>query len=115
MTSEAVAGPILDDARLLTRHKDGYRVAKVTDWFGGFCKRAGATSAVLSVLIGNSSGSNSFGGAVVIIFAGVVLGLLFWIIGVFISAQGQLLKATLDTAVYSCTLLSETGKADIVL
>jgi hypothetical protein len=51
------------------------------------------------------------GGAIVL---GFVVWLPFWILGVVVAAQGQILKAVLDTAVNSSPFLSNDEKAKIM-
>lgn len=52
-----------------------------------------------------------FGGAVGLFFAVIVAG-MFWICGVIVAAHGQILRATLDTAVASSHFLTDVERAD---
>ena len=45
------------------------------------------------------------------IFIGATACALYFVLGVFISAQGQLLKATLDAAVHTSPFLDDEEKA----
>ena len=48
------------------------------------------------------------------LMAALVAGMFFYVAGVMVSAQGQLLQATLDTAVNSSPLLDDEQKAQIL-
>jgi hypothetical protein len=92
---------------LLNRYADGYLVARTVDATGQTIKIVGFFAAGLTALMGLLAAGQL--GALVG-FAGLLLGALvalpFYALGVLISAQGQILKATLDTAVHSSPLLS---------
>lgn len=45
------------------------------------------------------------------VFLGAAVGILFWICGVIVAAQGQILLATVDTAVASSHFLTDTERA----
>jgi len=45
------------------------------------------------------------------IFIALIVGILFWICGVIVAAQGQILLATVDTAVASSHFLTDTERA----
>ena len=102
-------------ARVLTkRYKDAYAVGRVTVAFGKTIKGIGIGVAGLMALIaiGILQSSSTIGmGALV--FA-LVVGGLFYILGVLISASGQVLEATLDTAVNSSPFLNNSHRADIM-
>ena len=105
------------------RYTDAYIVAKVTVGIGNAIKIAGLCVgcgiAVLSGLIAVSSlNSNAgIGGIGGLLFGGigvcfgVVVGLILFVFGVLLAAQGQTLMATLDTAVNSSPFLAEHEKA----
>jgi hypothetical protein len=105
---------------LMKRYRDAYIVARVTNGFGGMIKSAGVIIAVLLVLLGFMIASNSrpsdpmaILGIVGIVF-GIITGALFYIIGVLVSAQGQILKASLDSAVNSSPFLANEHRAKIM-
>ena len=115
-------------ASVTTRYKDAYRVAKTLNFLGMLCKIVAAILAIIALVVLVEIGSQyhayyqffntviqgrdlwwwyGFGAAAVIFGVG-------WIIGVFISAQGQLIKATIDSAVNTSPFISETQKADVM-
>jgi hypothetical protein len=53
-------------------------------------------------------------GLVIGILVGCLAGLLWYVIGIFVAAQGQILKATLDSAVNSSPFLTDAHKAEIM-
>jgi len=97
------------------RYTDAYRVASAIIAFGTTVKVIGAVVASIIVLAGIAS-SDSLGSSGLIgglLIAGII-GLIFWIAGVFVTAQGQLLRASLDTAVNSSPFLSDAEKAKMM-
>ncbi len=115
------------------RYRDAYRVADATVSFGNGIKGVGV---VLALLIGLgtlftsgyfSSNQSTWGsggllsafgaGSMLLIpgmmFAGFV-GLLFYLLGVLVAAQGQTLLASLDGAVNSSPFLTNGQRADIM-
>lgn len=48
------------------------------------------------------------------ILAAVVVGVLFYLLGIFVSAQGQILSASLDSAVNSSPFLTQEQKARVM-
>lgn len=104
--------------RAANRYIDAYRVARFIVGLGTFIKVFGAIVGVVVFLIGLLGASNSsFGrgpneGVMVVAFVvGVGVWFIFFIAGVIVSAQGQQLKASLDSAVYSSPFLDFEGKA----
>ena len=97
------------------RYLDAYRVAKTIITFGKAIKAVGVFVGGALGLVSLSALTNQgFGealGAAGLVVA-VVIGLLVFLLGVLISAQGQILLATLDTAVNSSTFLSTRDKAE---
>jgi hypothetical protein len=53
-------------------------------------------------------GGSAAAGIVIGLILGLVIGLPLYLLGVLISAQGQILSATLDTAVNTSPLISAT-------
>jgi len=103
---------------LMKRYKDAYVVAKVTDGFGGLIKGIGLVTAALLVLVGLLIAANgreaTFALGVVGICFGIFVGLLFYLLGVLVSAQAQILKASLDSAVNSSPFLVNEHRAKIM-
>ena len=99
---------------MLIRYQDGYRVAKVIQGFGEACKVLGIVIGVLVTIVGLIASSISGFVLVIGLVLGAIVGFVGWAIGVLISAQGQLLQATLDTAVNSSPFLSNNQRAKIM-
>ena len=100
------------------RYQDAYRVAKALNGFGQMCKFIGIVVGGLILIVivaptANNTGSSmpvQLGGTLSLI--GITFGGLIafsgWMVGVLISAQGQILKATLDSAINSSPFLAES-------
>ena len=106
--------------KVAKRYFDAYRVAKTIDGFGSIIKAIGIIFALLLVLIGVFAYSQSRGESVVVavsilsIILGISIGGLFFVVGVLVSAQGQVLKASLDTAVNTSPFLLSDEKATVM-
>lgn len=117
------SGDSLIVSSMMSRYKDGYLVAKATTGFGALIKGLGIVLALLIALVtlGLSSQTRGigYGGSEVFVmlmglFWAVVVGFLFYLLGVVISAQGQILKASLDSAVNSSPFLGNEEKAKVM-
>ena len=93
------------------RYTDAYRVASALIAFGTTVKVIGAVVAVVIVLAGIAS-SDSLGSRALIagLLLGGVVGFIFWIAGVLVTALGQFLRASVDTAVNTSPFLSDAEK-----
>ena len=114
------------------RYRDGYRVAGATDGFGQLIKAIGILSGLGIGLLGlivsagaaeqarkssfglSDGGGIAFGSILFFGITGAIIGIIFWILGVIISAKGQELKASLDSAVHSSPFLSDAEKAQVM-
>lgn len=108
--------------RVMNRYTDAYRVARTTVFIGNLLKVLGVVAGliigvtVFALLAGQSRLNPQFE------IAGIVLGLFFgggvfaffFVLGVVISAQGQLIKATLDGAVNASPFLDEEQRAEVM-
>jgi hypothetical protein len=92
---------------VVSRYRDAYRMGTVIVGFGTVIKFGGAGLGLLVTLIGAAQGF-TLGG----LLLGATLGVLFWVVGVIVSAQGQMLRAQLDTAVSTSPFLSDTERAE---
>lgn len=119
----ASSGDSLIVSSLMSRYKDGYLVAKATTGFGTAIKGLGIVLALLIVLVtlglSNQSRGIGYGGSEVFVmimgvFWALGVGLLFYLMGVLISALGQILKAALDSAVNSSPFLGNEEKAKVM-
>ncbi len=92
---------------LSARYTDAYLVARTLDGLGQAIKVVGIILAALIAFAGFAAASKLGGGLGFAAFLlGVVTGVPLFVLGVLVSAQGQILKATIDTAVNSSPLLS---------
>lgn len=125
MTPQATSFETVPPFDVARRYQDAYRVAKAVNGVGALCKTGGAAGGILIILATLTASSNfqptGFGNqqvSTVFEVFGLIWGVLImcagWIIGVFISAHGQLLKATLDTAVYTSPFLSNAQKVTVM-
>jgi hypothetical protein len=105
---------------LLDRYKDAYLVARALDGYGTLVKVLGFVGAGMLLLYGASwvnngrLGDASFAFGVVCIVAGLFMAVLFYFAGVLVSAQGQILNATLDSAVNGSPFLTDEHRARIM-
>jgi hypothetical protein len=93
-------------AGVQTRYIDAYRVAGTMNAFGQSIKIVGVIFAALIFYVTESM--QSLATAVI---AGAVIGGIFFVIGIMVSAQGQMLKAVVDTAVNSSPFLDDNQRA----
>ncbi len=105
---------------VMTRYCDAYLVARVTTGFGGIIKAIGIALAVgifMGGIVVGSAMARMYGseiqtglGILGAAFAAVI-GATFYLFGILVSAQGQILKATLDGAVNNSPFLTNDQKA----
>lgn len=99
------------------RYADAYGVAQVVDGFGSLIKAVGITIGALFVLGGLVIGSQ---GAIGVMFAVAAVGIgaciatIVWVLGILVSANGQILKASLDVAVNSSRFLNDDDVASVM-
>jgi len=95
------------------RYRDAYRVGAALVGLGKAIKIVGAILAGIIFLGSLSSGKDLLGGGAVVagIFLSAIVGAMLWICGVIVAAQGQILRATLDTAVATSHFLTDTERA----
>lgn len=100
--------------KLKQRYSDAYLVGFTIVGIGTGSKVIGA---ILGLIIGIGS-LFTYKISTYIVVAGVVISLLVWLLcylfGVLISAQGQVLRAPLDSAVNSSPVLSDSDKLEMV-
>lgn len=95
------------------RYADAYSVARAAAGFGSVVKIGAVVVGVLVVIASALFGSQSDSGLLLLVagaLAGVAFGFPIYILGVLISAVGQVLMATLDTAVNTSPILSTEEK-----
>lgn len=97
------------------RYRDAYLVAKATGAIGLVIKNLGLALGALIVIVALAiAASDGAQFALIGIFAGIAVAIPVYILGILVSAQAQILKATLDTAVNTSPLLSNEDKAWII-
>lgn len=99
---------------VVNRYRDAYRLGAALVGLGNTIKVVGVALAAIIVLGSLSSGDGPFGGGAVVagIFLAVIVGVLFWVCGVIVAAQGEILRATLDNAVASSHFLTDPERAN---
>jgi uncharacterized OB-fold protein len=119
-TSRGAAYTVSHISSLMNRYRDAYLAARVIVSFGRIIKVSGAAIGILLVIIGfmfigeGRAVDATFAMGFVSIVFGVIAGALFYIVGVLVSAQGQILKASLDSAVNSSPFLTNEHRAKIM-
>ena len=128
-SAETVSESAIDSAKLATRYRDGYRLARAIVGLGDLCKVVGVVVPFLVVLLalmlgGGLSGlEGQFGGdlsrAKLLALVPLLLGclawwLFWWVVGVLVSAVGAILKAGLDGAVHTSPFLTNAQRAGIM-
>jgi hypothetical protein len=111
----------VSDHQTVRRYQDAYAVAKTVNAFGSFTKTIGMIGAGIIGLIGlllmllTATSLDSAGaGFVMFLFMatlGAIVGAIFYILGIALSALGQNLMATLDTAVNGSPFMTLEQKA----
>jgi hypothetical protein len=101
---------------IMKRYQDAYLVARAVNGYGIFIKTVAIVAAILLALIGFIISAKESGTAIGfgLIIVGILVGVLFYLIGILISAQGQILKASLDSAVNSSPFLTDKHRAKIM-
>lgn len=106
-----------DVSALTKRYRDAYRVAKATNAFGTVIQVIGVILGLLVfvfVLVAASITRQGAAVAIVGLVPAFVVGCLFFLLGMLVSAVGQIQKATLDTAVNTSPLLGNSDRASIM-
>ncbi len=96
---------------MMNRYSDAYRVADAVTGIGSVVKGVGVLLGFALVALG-LLGLSDF--AVLFIVLGVITGFLFFIVGIVVSAVGQVLKANVDTAVNTSPFIYNEDKSYIM-
>lgn len=100
---------------LRNRYKDAYSVASAAVGIGSIIKGVGVVLGLLiffgPVVLGESTNSLLMASGVLL---AIIIGIIMYMLGILTSAQGQILKASLDSAVNSSPFLSSDAKAEIM-
>jgi hypothetical protein len=114
MASSQPSGSKGSRQKLMSRYADSYLVARTITAFGAIVKFIafiiGGGIILVSIIIGSQSTPYILGG----ILLAVIVGFPVYVLGVLVAAQGQILKATLDTAVNSSPLLTKDEMRQIM-
>jgi len=113
------ASDTVEARSLMVRYWDAYVVAKATVGLGEIIKTTAIVLAVLVVLAsvlvaGKIGGGGGFVAFLLGIIAGLFVGGQFYLLGLIVMAQGQILKASLDGAVNSSPFLENQQRAKIM-
>lgn len=110
------AAQVQSSSPVVNRYRDAYRVARALVGLGNGIKIVGAFLGGI-ILLGSLLllANDQFGSGGLVLtgmLTAVVVGVLFWVSGVIVVAQGEIVRATLDTAVASSHFLSDPERAD---
>ncbi|MCR4339427.1 MAG: hypothetical protein NUW01_06015 [Gemmatimonadaceae bacterium] len=99
---------------IVRRYRDAYRVGAALVALGNTIKIVGAVLGGVIVLGSLGAGDGPFGGGAVVagLISAAIGGGLLWVCGVIVAAQGEVLRATLDTAVASSPFLENVERLD---
>lgn len=112
------------------RYKDGYLYARAINGYGIIIKGTGLTIGIIISVIGVVIGGGiadqaqrspfgpgpgiGVGAGAVFIMVAVIVTVIFWVSGVITKAGAQMLKASLDGAVYASPFLTDFDRAEIM-
>jgi hypothetical protein len=99
--------------RVKERYSDAYAVASVVVGFGAVIKVVGVVVGVVILVV--SLRADFWGSSIGGLLLGSATGLFFYLLGVIVAAQGQILRATLDTAVNTSPFLSDRQKENMII
>lgn len=99
------------------RYKDAYFVANSITGIGTLVKVLGVIAGVILFLLQAVTTSYLFRNEAAIVMSFItsfIAGLIIYVVGVLVSAQGQMLKASLDSAVHSSPFLDDEQRARVM-
>ena len=101
------------------RYKDAYSVARGIIAVGRVVQFFGVVLGGIVILAGLAFSGDHLssidkGGTFIAFITGVLIAFAGYVIGIGLGARGQIMLATIDTAVNTSTLLSQEHKADIL-
>ena len=114
-TSRPQRGSSPAPSSVTKRYLDGYLVARTITGIGVLVKRVALILGgciVLVALVALTQNSTAY--AVMGIFAAVVVTIPIYVLGILVAAQGEILKATLDTAVTNSPFLKTEEMAKVM-
>lgn len=103
---------VVGASHVVNRYQDAYRVAAAIITTGSIIKVIGAVLGLGLGFVAFAQVEKGFKLGTILWFAGAVITWLgFYLWGVMVSAQGQLIRATLDSAVNTSPFLEREDKA----
>lgn len=120
--SPSAGSPSLAFAALTSRYSDAYRVAAGAVVIGATLKILAVCAGGLALIVSMLPVSRAIAGAgsadstalLIGLVAAVLVGVPLYALGILVSAHGQVLKATLDTAVNTSPFLDQAQKSQIM-
>lgn len=107
------SGGDTEASALMKRYKDAFSVAKITVTMGTLVKVVGVVLSILIIAGGfglaDTARNEVFG--IIGLVGGILIGIFLYFLGVLVSAQGQILRASLDSAVNTSPFLSNEQRA----
>ena len=103
--------------RAAERYRNAYTVARATDGIGSVIKFIGIALGIIVALVGFIIGSGNRGSGIFVIgglLLAAVIGIPLYVLGVLVSAHGQVLKANLDEAVHTSPFLTDQQRASVM-
>ena len=94
------------------RYRDGYLASRILDQAGGFIKISTGVLGVLIVIGFIAVGGGNTESVVIGLAAGVIFAIQGFILGMFLSAFAQLMKAVFDNTVHTSPFLDTDQKSD---
>jgi hypothetical protein len=111
---QANGDPSAADSSVRKRYQDGYRVSNTIVGVGNAIKIMSIIIALVFVVAGVSIFGVRAGSMAAVLVIAALIAIVFFTLGVLVSAQGQILRAGLDVAVYSSTFLKDKDRAAIM-
>jgi len=109
--------------KAMTRYRDAYLVANSITTQGEILKRLGVIFAVSILVVTciasykpiSNSQISGYVSAIVGVIVAIAVGTAFYELGVLVCAYGQMIKASLDTAVNGSPFMSDNQKAQVMV
>ncbi|HRH98829.1 MAG TPA: GYF domain-containing protein, partial [Prosthecobacter sp.] len=117
--TEVVTTAASQSKPVIKRYWDAYLTARAVTGFGGIIKTFGVIFGMLIAVAGLIVAVNGRGFDPIEVAIGALVGAFFiavpfYALGVLVSAQGQVLKASLDTAVNSSPFLTDQDRIQVM-
>jgi hypothetical protein len=103
-----------ESVAVTNRYGNAYVVSRMLTGAGKGIKVLGLSLAALIALISLAASKGEESLFLLGVPTAVLVAILFVLVGIFIAAQGEILKATLDTAVNSSPFLTDAQRAEVM-